>query len=284
MSVFYRDIDAKIYLKEYKVELNKPLVVYQGDFNLEIYLRLLEYDTKFSKDSIDLLEDLNGAYANITLVNPLGYQIDVPDVLIENDKVKFIITKELTDELEEIGKYKMQIHIGNIEGDADTTLFSIPSFEFEVREKLAGIVINGLQDSEGYSLVDLDGYSLDNNSSKKIIGYPADQITAILTKANDTNLYTLTIGDTVAIAVRNYQYLEVSQNCTLTLPNISEYQNIELNIKMTGNYTITFPSEISWKVGTDFSKISDGVEFTVVLTYVNSWDSGKWKGGIIYYA
>ena len=102
MSVFYRDITAKIYLKENKVELDKPLVVYRGDFNIEIYFALKEYITKFAKDNTDLLEDLSGAYCNITLVNPIGLQIDVPDVEIVDDKVKFIITKELTDELEEV--------------------------------------------------------------------------------------------------------------------------------------------------------------------------------------
>ena len=97
-------------------------------------------------------------------------------------------------------------------------------------------------------------------------------------------IITLTIDDTVTLADRNYQFLKVTRNCTLKLPAITEYKNIELNIKMTGDYSITFPIDIEWQTGTDFSKIGNGVEFTVMLTYVYGWQNASWKGGIIYYA
>ena len=284
MSIFYREIKASYYLKENKIELDKPLVIYRGDFNIEIRFKLMQYDYKFAKDGVDLLEDLSGAYCNITLVNPLGLQLDIEDVAIVDDVVDFIITKEMADEIEEVGTYNMQMHIGNGEGDTDTSSFSLPPFSFKVEDRLTGIVINGMHDSEGYMLSDLEGYSLDNNSTKKIIGYPADKITSILSKADNTNMYTHTIADKVELNDRNYQYLEVTQNCTLVLPTITEYQNIELNIKMAGNYSITFPTTIDWYINTDFTKISDGSEFTIVLTYIKNWNASKWKGSIIYYA
>ena len=284
MSIFYREVKASYYIKENKIELDKPLVIYSGDFNIKIRFNLIQYAYKFDKNGISLLEDLSGAYCNITLVNPLGIQIDVEDVEIVDDVVDFIITKEMADEIEEVGTYKMQMHIGNEKGDTDTSSFSLPPFSFKVEERLTGIVINGMHDSEGYMLTDLDGYSLDNNSTKKIIGYPADRITSILSKADDTNLYTLTIDDTVTLANRNYQFLKVTRNCALKLPTITDYKNIELNIKMAGDYSITFPIEIEWQTGTDFSKIGNGVEFTVMITYVYGWQNASWKGGIIYYA
>ena len=48
----------------------------------------------------------------------------------------------------------MQMHIGNVEGEEDTSSFSIPEFEFEVRNRLTGITNTGLTDAEGYTLTD----------------------------------------------------------------------------------------------------------------------------------
>ena len=63
----------------------------------------------------------------------LGYQ------LINNgDTVVFTITKDMTDELIEIGDYYLQFHIGNKEDDTDTSYFSIPEFKFTVKKKLTG--------------------------------------------------------------------------------------------------------------------------------------------------
>ena len=71
MSVFYRDIDVNI--SDYKSELSKPLIVYERDRGLEIYFNLIRYAYRFDKNPSNLLENLVGAYATVTLVNPDGY-------------------------------------------------------------------------------------------------------------------------------------------------------------------------------------------------------------------
>ena len=137
MSVFYRDIDVNI--SDYKSELSKPLIVYERDKGLEIYFNLIRYAYRFDKHPLNLLENLVGAYATVTLVNPDGYEISIDEVEITEDaKVKFIITEDLTDELTEIGTYQLQIHVNNDIKGKDTSVFSIPPFSFEVRERLKG--------------------------------------------------------------------------------------------------------------------------------------------------
>ena len=178
MSVFYRDIDVKI--SNYKSELSKPLVVFERDRGLEIYFNLIEYAYRFDKSPTNLLENLVGAYATVTLVNPSGDEIRVNEVEItEEAKVKFIITEDLTDELTEIGTYQLQIHVNNDTEGRDTSVFSIPPFNFEVRERLKGRK-NQLLDSEGYGLIDKEGYQLMSASSSKVINFPANKINEYL--------------------------------------------------------------------------------------------------------
>lgn len=178
MSVFYRDIDVKI--SDYKSELSKPLVIFERDRGLEIYFNLVEYAYRLDKHPANLLENLVGAYATVTLVNPDGYEISVNEVEItEEAKVKFVITEDLTDELTEIGTYQLQIHINNDVEGKDTSVFSIPPFNFEVIERLKGKK-SELLDSEGNGLTDKEGYQLVSATSNKIINFSADKINEYL--------------------------------------------------------------------------------------------------------
>ena len=178
MSVFYRDIDVKI--SDYKSELSKPLIVYERDRGLEIYFNLIEYAYRFDKNPSNLLKNLVGAYATVTLVNPSGDEIRVNEVEITEDaKVKFVITEDLTDELTEIGTYQLQIHVNNDVEGRDTSVFSIPPFNFEVRERLKGRK-NELLDAEGNGLTDKEGYQLLSASTSKVINFPADKINEYL--------------------------------------------------------------------------------------------------------
>ena len=178
MSVFYRDIDVKI--SNYKSELSKPLVIFERDRGLEIYFNLIEYAYRLDKHPANLLENLVGAYATVTLVNPDGYEISIDEVEItEEAKVKFVITEDLTDELTEIGTYQLQIHVNNDVEGRDTSVFSIPPFNFEVIERLKGKK-SELLDSEGNRLTDEGGYQLVSATSNKVINFSADKINEYL--------------------------------------------------------------------------------------------------------
>ena len=178
MSVFYRDIDVKI--SNYKSELSKPLVIFERDRGLEIYFNLIEYAYKLDKNPKNLLENLVGAYATVTLVNPEGYEISIDEVEITEDaKVKFVITEDLTDELTEIGTYQLQIHVNNDTEGRDTSVFSVPPFNFEVRERLKGRK-NELLDLEGNGLTDKEGYQLMSASTSKVINFSANKINEYL--------------------------------------------------------------------------------------------------------
>lgn len=210
MSVFYRDIDVKI--SDYKSELSKPLVIFERDRGLEIYFNLVEYAYRFDKNPSYLLKNLVGAYATVTLVNPAGYEIRIDEVEITKDaKVKFVVTDDLTDELTEIGTYQLQIHINNDVEGKDTSVFSIPPFSFEVRERLKGKK-SELFDLEGNGLTDKEGYQLVSATSNKIINFSADKINEYLNsiptiqgKIKDLNSQLDTIENEVEV---NFEKLE----------------------------------------------------------------------------
>ena len=212
MSVFYRDIDVKI--SDYKSELSKPLVIFERDRGLEIYFNLVEYAYRLDKNPKNLLENLVGAYATVTLVNPDGYEISVNEVEItEEAKVKFVITEDLTDELTEIGIYQLQIHVNNDVEGRDTSVFSVPPFNFEVRERLKGRK-NELLDSEGNGLTDKEGYQLVSATSNKIINFSADKINEYLNsiptiqgKIKDLNSQLDEINSSIQIPLTKYSSL-----------------------------------------------------------------------------
>ena len=270
MSVFYRDIDVKI--SDYKSELSKPLVIFERDRGLEIYFNLVEYAYRLDKHPANLLENLVGAYATVTLVNPDGYEISVNEVEItEEAKVKFVITEDLTDELTEIGIYQLQIHVNNDIKGKDTSVFSVPPFNFEVRERLKGRK-SELFDSEGNGLTDKDGYQLVSATSNKIINFSADKINEYLNsiptiqgKIKDLNSQLDTIKNNhLILNIKDFGATGEEDQ------DVTEILKIMLNSITTSSATIKFPlgiynitSEITLPNKT-LTFIGEGVEGTII--------------------
>lgn len=229
MGVFRKDIVANV--SDCSTTLDSPLVIYYKDRGLELYFNLVQYRYKFQQAPNNILKNLDGAYASITIVNPSGYMRRYEDIPIERDKIKFVITQDLTDDLDEIGIYQMQIHINNDVDGKDTSVFSIPPFEFEVKPRLVGRIDtdSSLVDNEGNTLVDAEGYtlnSLDNNGTVKIINFNTAKINAILTKADTldtTNLATTTQLDTKVDKVDGYSLVANTEIARLS--NVNNYDD-----------------------------------------------------------
>ena len=232
MGVFRKDIIANV--TDCSTTLDSPLVIYYKDRGLELYFNLVQYKYKFQRNPDNILKNLDGAYASITIVNPNGFMRRYEDIPIVEDKIKFVITEDLTDDLSEIGIYQMQIHINNDVSGSDTSVFSIPPFEFEVKARLVGRIDTGsnLIDSEGNSLVDAEGYTLtplDNDGSIKIINFNTAKINAILTKADtlDTNnLATTTQLNTKVDKVEGHSLVADTEIARLS--NVNNYDDTEI--------------------------------------------------------
>lgn len=121
-----------ISVKDDKSELSKKLFVYENDKGVDLYFNILNLDYTIAKEERNLLRNIAGD-CEIVIVKPNNKEITRIAEIVE-DTVKFTITADLTDELDEIGIHKIQFRILDTEGGE----VAIPPFEFEVKERLKG--------------------------------------------------------------------------------------------------------------------------------------------------
>lgn len=115
-------------------QLNEPLYVYEKDRNLIVYFKIMDYKYKFDKNPTNVLasvDDIMEAYA--TIVDPNGYELTRQYGEVIEDEIKFIVTNDLVDELDELGTYRLQFHI-----KCQHSEFTIPEISFKVLERLKG--------------------------------------------------------------------------------------------------------------------------------------------------
>lgn len=128
-----KDITIKILGNQ--SQLDENIYVYEKDNGVVFNFKLMEYKYKYDKDPDNILNsnatDILEAYT--TIVNPLGEELEQLNGEVIDDVVKFTLDKTYTDQLTEIGIYKLQIHIKCTHAE-----FSIPPITFEVLERLKG--------------------------------------------------------------------------------------------------------------------------------------------------
>lgn len=112
--------------------LDQNLYLFQNDRNIDLYFRIMNFKFNFltnTKEPINFIQS-NGAIAfTIKILKPNGEKF-ISDGLypVEEGKVKFTITEDFMNEVEEIGVYLLQISLFDGQGGKVT----IPSISFEV--------------------------------------------------------------------------------------------------------------------------------------------------------
>lgn len=129
-----RDVTVKIIKNEAK--LDSELYFYERDYGVTINFLIQEYQFRYDKNPTKILRSINDdvLYAYTTIVNPMGMELTRQNGTIVDDVIQFVLTDDLTDELNEIGIYKLQFHI-----KCEHSEISIPPIEFEIKERLKGI-------------------------------------------------------------------------------------------------------------------------------------------------
>ena len=143
-----RGINLNIKVSISKLELSKKLF---NSFTLEYTINsgsilvvpissiIFCFKFIYSTNSTSLLSDLDGAFCGAIILKPNGEVIGRENIEVSDEVIKFTIDHELTDELDEIGVYKIQFHLY----DGSDNRITIPPVEFEVKG-LLGIVPNSL--------------------------------------------------------------------------------------------------------------------------------------------
>ena len=127
--------DLHITVKDNISILNESLYLFQNDRNIDLYFTI--HDVKFdfltaTQSSENTVEETNAKYSTIRILKPNNTKIISDKFPIEDNKVMFTITEDFIDNLDEVGKYKLQISLYD---DQDGKI-TIPHIEFEVLEPI----------------------------------------------------------------------------------------------------------------------------------------------------
>lgn len=113
--------------------------IYQNDRGIDLNIKVTIPKLQISKQNTSLLTELNGSSGRAIILKPNGEVIGRDNIVITNDVIKFTVDHELTNEIDEVGIYKVQFHLY----DNEDNRITIPPVSFEVKG-LLGIIPNTL--------------------------------------------------------------------------------------------------------------------------------------------
>lgn len=124
--------------------LNEPLQIYQHDRGLTLKIKILKYKFAFNKlVEEDMVVDSSIVSARAIVLKPDGSRVfECPRQAVEDDCVIINITLDWTDELLEIGKYKLQIQLYGI--DYINERVTLPPVEFTVARPIGYVREDGV--------------------------------------------------------------------------------------------------------------------------------------------
>ena len=117
--------------------INKPLILYRGDKNIELKITIAESQFKFrNTDASNVIKTTDASYAQLVINTPYNSPIFSDVAATKNGAVIFVITEAMIDEIREVGAYEIQIRLLD---DNKQSRASIPpvSNAIEIREPIA---------------------------------------------------------------------------------------------------------------------------------------------------
>lgn len=128
--------DITVTIKQGNATMKEPLTIYEGDYGIEFSFTLLKFQYKFANTAENIISTLNEDVleAYTTIVNPQGDELSQQNGEVIDNTIKFTVTKDMTDELTEIGTYQLQFHL-----ICKHSEISVPPISFEVKERLKGL-------------------------------------------------------------------------------------------------------------------------------------------------
>ena len=167
-------------------EIDKPIVLYRGDYNVEVRFTIIESPFKYTtKNSTNIIEDVNASYGQLVIKTPNGKPPIFTDVVETNEgSVVFTLSGEMIDETIEVGDYTFQIRLFDSNRGSRAT---IPPIEngISIREPIAIEDVSTTNEVDvatvGYSLTTAgtpeDAFNNEGNYNKTTWG-TGDRITA----------------------------------------------------------------------------------------------------------
>ena len=128
--------DITVTIKQGNATMKEPLTIYEGDYGIEFKFTILKFQYKFANEAENVISTLSDDVleAYTTIVNPQGDELSQQNGEVTDNTIKFTVTKDMTDELTEIGTYQLQFHL-----ICQHSEISVPPISFEVKERLKGL-------------------------------------------------------------------------------------------------------------------------------------------------
>ena len=114
---------SKVTIKNYQATIDKTIILYRGDRNVEIQFEILEsVYRQYKVEGTNVISNLNASYGQLVIQKP-DYTHILSDIAPTQDgKVIFTIPGELIDETVEVGQYTFQIRLYNDDKTSRVTL------------------------------------------------------------------------------------------------------------------------------------------------------------------
>ena len=125
--------DRTITVKDNESTIDKKIILYRGDREIEIRFTILDCLFKYrSNGSSNLIETTNASWGQLVIANPAQSKVLISKVAATNEGVVLLnISADMIDGLDELGEYTFQIRLYN---EDKTSRVTIP-------EVIGGIVV-----------------------------------------------------------------------------------------------------------------------------------------------
>ena len=114
---------SKVRIKNHQATVDKTIILYRGDRNVEIQFEILENGYReYRVEGANVILNLNASYGQLIVQKPDNTHIFSDIVPTQDGKVIFTIPRELIDETIEVGQYTFQIRLYNEDQSSRVTL------------------------------------------------------------------------------------------------------------------------------------------------------------------
>ena len=124
--------NLKIKINNDKAKISEDIYVYQNDRGIELRFKLSTGITNYRSNIYKSFSNSPTILAAATILKPNGELMGMKKSAVIDDTICFMIDKDFTDNVDEIGVYKVQFHLY----DTEDNRITIPPVEFEVKELL----------------------------------------------------------------------------------------------------------------------------------------------------
>lgn len=122
--------ELKIKISNEQSTLDSNIHIFRNDRGIDLYFKVINFPYVITNLQTPVKQ------AGATIVKPDGSEMLINELTVEKDRIKFTITHDMTNEIQEIGKYKIQFHLY----DYLSNRVSIPHVFFTVHPLIADIV------------------------------------------------------------------------------------------------------------------------------------------------